>query len=65
MEKLTKETRTILISQLEQTMSELESKKRIVYQATEFIQSYKIDCILLQKKIDGIKSVLIEGEFEF
>lgn len=65
MEQLTKETRTILISQLEQSMAELESKKRIVIKATEFVQSYKIDCVLLEQKIAGIKAILIDDEFEF
>ena len=65
MEQLTKETRGFLISDLEHTMRELESKKRIVLKASEFIQSYKIDCVLLEQKIAGIKAILIDGEFEF
>jgi hypothetical protein len=74
MEQLTKETREILISQLEQAMAELDAKKRIVIKSEkrlfedsliQFTQSYKVDCVLIQQKIDKIKSILIDSEFEF
>ena len=65
MEQLTKETREILITQLKQTIEELEFKRKIVSKETEFLQSYKIDCVLLEQKIAKIGSILIDGEFEF
>jgi hypothetical protein len=65
MEKLTKETRAILISYLEEAKLELQLKEQIIIKATEFIQSHKIDYVLLECKIAEIKSILIEGQFEF
>jgi hypothetical protein len=65
MEKLTKETRAILISYLEEAKLELQLKEKIISKATEFIQSHKVDYVLLECKIAEIKSILIEGQFEF
>jgi len=65
MEQLTKETRTILISYLEEAKLELQLKEKIISKATEFIQSHKVDYVLLECKIAEIKSILIEGQFEF
>jgi hypothetical protein len=47
------------------SFEELEFKRKIVSKETEFLQSYKIDCVLLEQKIAKIGSILIDGEFEF
>jgi hypothetical protein len=65
MEKLTKETREILISYLEIARLELQLQEKIISKATEFKQSNKVDYVLLECKIAEIKSILYDGQFEF